>query len=68
LGWLGDISTPEPLGDLRPLRAEVSYVMVNLMKSVVSRGPARWALQIGRPADARAVLAANLAPTRMVVP
>ena len=38
---------------------EVDYVMVNLMKGVVSRGTARWALQLGRPAAGKTGTSAN---------
>ena len=38
---------------------EVDYVMVNLMKGVVSRGTARWALQLGRPTAGKTGTSAN---------
>jgi penicillin-binding protein 1A len=37
----------------------VDYVVVNLMKGVVSRGTARWALQLGRPAAGKTGTSAN---------
>jgi penicillin-binding protein 1A len=53
----------EDLRDLPPgpqvISPEVSYVTVNLMKGVVSRGTARWALQIGRPAAGKTGTSAN---------
>jgi penicillin-binding protein 1A len=38
---------------------EVDYVMVNLMKGVVSRGTARWASQLGRPTAGKTGTSAN---------
>ena len=38
---------------------EIDYVMVNLMKGVVSRGTARWALQLGRPTAGKTGTSAN---------
>ena len=38
---------------------EVDYVMVNLMKGVVARGTARWALQLGRPTAGKTGTSAN---------
>jgi penicillin-binding protein 1A len=38
---------------------DVDYVMVNLMKGVVSRGTARWALQLGRPTAGKTGTSAN---------
>jgi penicillin-binding protein 1A len=38
---------------------EVDYVMVNLMKGVVSRGTARWALSLGRPTAGKTGTSAN---------
>jgi penicillin-binding protein 1A len=38
---------------------EVAYVTVNLMKGVVTRGTARWALQLGRPTAGKTGTSAN---------
>ncbi|MBX3157428.1 MAG: PBP1A family penicillin-binding protein [Deltaproteobacteria bacterium] len=38
---------------------EVAYTMVGMMKGVVQRGTARWALQIGRPAAGKTGTSAN---------
>jgi penicillin-binding protein 1A len=38
---------------------EVAYVMIHLMKGVVSRGTARWALQLGRPTAGKTGTSAN---------
>jgi penicillin-binding protein 1A len=38
---------------------EVDYVIINLMKGVVSRGTARWAAQLGRPTAGKTGTSAN---------
>ena len=38
---------------------EVDYVVVNLMKGVVTRGTAKWAMQLGRPAAGKTGTSAN---------
>jgi len=38
---------------------EVDYVVINLMKGVVSRGTARWAAQLGRPTAGKTGTSAN---------
>jgi penicillin-binding protein 1A len=38
---------------------EVAYTMIGLMKGVVQRGTARWALQLGRPAAGKTGTSAN---------
>ena len=48
----------QPLGP-QVISPEVAYVMVNLMRGVVSRGTARWALQLGRPAAGKTGTSAN---------
>ncbi len=53
----------EDLRELPPgpqvIAPDVAYVMINLMKGVVSRGTARWALQLGRPAAGKTGTSAN---------
>jgi penicillin-binding protein 1A len=48
----------EPAGP-QVISPEVDYVVVNLMKGVVSRGTARYALQLGRPAAGKTGTSAN---------
>jgi penicillin-binding protein 1A len=48
----------EPPGP-QVISPDVDYVVVNLMKGVVSRGTARWALQLGRPTAGKTGTSAN---------
>jgi penicillin-binding protein 1A len=48
----------EPPGQ-QVISPAVDYVVVNLMKGVVTRGTARWALQLGRPAAGKTGTSAN---------
>jgi penicillin-binding protein 1A len=47
-----------PLGP-QIISPEVDYVMVNMMKGVVQRGTARWALGLGRPTAGKTGTSAN---------
>ncbi|MBC7978716.1 MAG: hypothetical protein H7138_27335, partial [Myxococcales bacterium] len=53
----------EDLRELPPgpqvIAPDVDYVMIHLMKGVVSRGTARWAQQLGRPAAGKTGTSAN---------
>ncbi|MCX5744092.1 MAG: PBP1A family penicillin-binding protein [Proteobacteria bacterium] len=53
----------DDLRDLPPgpqvISPEVAYVVTHLMKGVVQRGTARWALQLGRPAAGKTGTSAN---------
>jgi len=48
----------EPPGP-QVISPEVDYVMINLMKGVVTRGTARWAMQLGRPIAGKTGTSAN---------
>ncbi|MBA3538688.1 MAG: hypothetical protein H0T79_03605, partial [Deltaproteobacteria bacterium] len=59
-------TTGAPVDDLRALppgpqiiSPEVAYVTTHLMKGAVTRGTARWALQLGRPAAGKTGTSAN---------